>query len=289
MKSPIITKFFDPDTFTLSYIVADPNTQQCAIIDAVLNYSPNSGRIQTTLADKMIAAVKAQGLSLQWLLETHVHADHLSAAPYIKEQLGGQIAIGANIKVVQHVFADLFNAGSDFHMDGSQFDKLLDDKEVFMLGDMEVLAISTPGHTPACMTFVVADACFVGDTLFMPDFGTARCDFPGGDVATLWDSLQRILSLPDQTRLFMCHDYMPAGRELQWQTTVAESKTKNIHLAGKSRAEYIALRKARDAQLDVPQLLMPSVQVNMRAGRLPPAEDNGINYLKIPINKIASA
>jgi len=288
MRSPIIIKFFDPDTFTLSYIIADPVTKNCAIIDSVLNYSPNSGLIQTNSADQIIAAVKAQRLTVQWLLETHVHADHLSAAPYIKDQLGGKIAIGSNIIKVQKTFGTLFNAGSEFHMDGSQFDKLLDDWETFMIGDMEALAMHTPGHTPACMTFLIDDACFVGDTLFMPDYGTARCDFPGGDIATLWDSLQQILSLPEQTRLFMCHDYMPDGRDLQWQTTVAESRANNIHLAGKSRDEYIAIRKARDAQLDVPQLLMPAVQVNMRAGHLPPAEDNGTTYIKIPINKIGA-
>lgn len=289
MSSPQITKFFDADTSTLSYIVADPATKQCAIIDSVLDYAPNSGRTSTKSADEIIASVKEQGLTVQWLLETHVHADHLSAAPYIKEQLGGQIAIGTNITVVQGVFGGLFNAGTEFEMDGSQFDKLLADNETFNIGDMQVLAMNTPGHTPACMTFLVGDACFVGDTLFMPDYGTARCDFPGGDAEALYDSLQRILNLPDATRLFMCHDYMPGGRELQWQSTVGESKENNIHLAGKTRDEYIEMRTTRDAQLDVPRLLMPSVQVNMRAGHLPPEEENGISYIKIPVNKIASA
>ena len=288
MQKAEITKFFDSETSTLSYLITDPNTKQCAIIDSVLNYFPNSGELATNLADNIITIIKDQGLTLQWLLETHVHADHLSAAPYLKQQLGGQIAIGANIKTVQNKFGSLFNAGSDFAMDGSQFDRLLKDQDVLQLGDTEILAISTPGHTPACMSFLIDDACFVGDTLFMPDYGTARCDFPGGDAATLWDSMQRILSLPDQTRLFMCHDYPLAGNEHQWQTTVAESKAKNIHIAGKSRDEYIAMRIARDAQLQVPKLLMPSVQVNMRAGHLPPAEDNGVHYLKIPINKITS-
>lgn len=289
MQKAKITKFFDSETSTLSYLITDLNTKQCAIIDSVLNYFPNSGELATTLADNIIAIIKDQGLTLQWLLETHVHADHLSAAPYLKQQLGGQIAIGANIKTVQNKFGSLFNAGSDFAMDGSQFDRLLKDQDVLQLGDTDILAISTPGHTPACMSFLIDDACFVGDTLFMPDYGTARCDFPGGDAATLWDSMQRILSLPDQTRLFMCHDYPLPGNEHQWQTTVAESKAKNIHIAGKSRDEYIAMRTARDAQLQVPKLLIPSVQVNMRAGHLPPAEDNGVHYLKIPINKLTSA
>jgi glyoxylase-like metal-dependent hydrolase (beta-lactamase superfamily II) len=289
MSNPQVTPFFDPDSYTITYIVADPESKQCAIIDSVLDYAPNSGRTLTTSADKVIGAVKAQGLTVQWHLETHVHADHLSAAPYLKEQLGGKIAIGSNITVVQGVFGELFNAGSEFKMDGSQFDQLLDDNETINIGNLPCLSMHTPGHTPACMTFVVGNSCFVGDTLFMPDYGTARCDFPGGDAETLYNSLQRILSLPDDTRLYMCHDYMPGGRELQWESTVGESKANNIHLAGKSKDEYIDLRCHRDAQLDVPRLLLPSVQVNMRAGHMPPADDNGIAYIKIPVNLIGSA
>ena len=289
MSNPQVTPFFDPDTYTITYIVADPETKKCAIIDSVLDYAPNSGRTRTTSADQVIAAVKEQGLTVEWHLETHVHADHLSAAPYLKEQLGGKIAVGKAITVVQGVFGKLFNAGTEFEMDGSQFDHLMEDNEVLMIGNLECTVMSTPGHTPACMTFVVGDSCFVGDTIFMPDYGTARCDFPGGDAEQLYNSLQRILSLPDDTKLYMCHDYMPGGREVKWLSTVAESKAQNIHLAGKTKAEYIEMRTTRDAQLDAPRLLLPSVQVNMRAGHMPAAEDNGIAYIKIPVNVIGSA
>ena len=289
MSNPQVTPFFDPDTYTITYIVADPETKKCAIVDSVLDYAPNSGRTRTASADQVIAAVKEQGLTVEWHLETHVHADHLSAAPYLKEQLGGKIAVGKAITVVQGVFGKLFNAGTEFEMDGSQFDKLLEDNETIMIGNLECQVMSTPGHTPACMTFVVGDACFVGDTIFMPDYGTARCDFPGGDAEQLYNSLQRILSLPDDTKLYMCHDYMPGGREVQWLSTVAESKAQNIHLAGKTKEEYIEMRTSRDAQLDAPRLLLPSVQVNMRAGHMPPAEDNGVAYIKIPVNVIGSA
>ena len=288
MTKPAITAFFDDDTSTVTYIVADSASKQCAVIDSVLDYDANMGRTRTDSADKVIASIKAQGLKLTWLLETHVHADHLSAAPYLQQQLGGKIAISDQITQVQDIFGNLFNAEHGFARNGSQFDHLLAPNEEIMIGNLNMKALHTPGHTPACMSFVVADACFVGDTLFMPDYGTARCDFPGGDAATLYESMQTILSLPDDTRLFMCHDYAPGGRKHLWESTVAESKANNIHLAGKTKAEFIAMRTSRDVQLSVPRLLLPSVQVNMRAGHMPPVEDNGITYLKIPVNQIGA-
>jgi len=286
--SPVITAVFDEATFTVTYIVADPETKQCAVIDSVLDYDANMGRTRTDSADQVIASIKAQGLTLVWLLETHVHADHLSGAPYIQSQLGGKIAIGSQITQVQEIFGNLFNAEDGFARNGSQFDHLLAPNEELKIGHMTMKALHTPGHTPACMSFVVADACFVGDTLFMPDYGTARCDFPGGDAATLYESMETILSLPDDTRLFMCHDYAPGGREYLWESTVAASKSSNIHLAGKTKAEFIDMRTTRDAQLSAPRLLLPSVQVNMRAGHMPPVEDNGIAYIKIPVNQIGA-
>jgi glyoxylase-like metal-dependent hydrolase (beta-lactamase superfamily II) len=288
MTKPAITAFFDDDTSTVTYIVADSASKQCAVIDSVLDYDANMGRTRTDSADKVIASIKAQGLKLTWLLETHVHADHLSAAPYLQQQLGGKIAISDQITQVQDIFGNLFNAEHGFARNGSQFDHLLAPNEEIMIGNLNMKALHTPGHTPACMSFVVADACFVGDTLFMPDYGTARCDFPGGDAATLYESMQTILSLPDDTRLFMCHDYAPGGRKHLWESTVAESKANNIHLAGKTKAEFIAMRTSRDVQLSAPRLLLPSVQVNMRAGHMPPVEDNGITYLKIPVNQIGA-
>ena len=284
--TPEITAFFDEDTFTVTYILADPDTKQCAVIDSVLDYDANMGRTRTDSADKVITHIKEQGLTLVWLLETHVHADHLSGAPYIQQQLGGKIAIGDQITQVQDIFGNLFNAEEAFSRNGSQFDHLLAANEELKVGNLSMTALHTPGHTPACMSFVVGDACFVGDTLFMPDYGTARCDFPGGDATTLYESMEQILSLPDATRLFMCHDYAPGGREYLWESTVAESKATNIHLAGKTKAEFIDMRTTRDAQLSAPRLLLPSVQVNMRAGHMPPAEDNGIAYIKIPLNQI---
>ncbi|MDC9720094.1 MAG: MBL fold metallo-hydrolase [Gammaproteobacteria bacterium] len=286
MKKPTISAFFDEATFTITYIVADPDTKQCAVIDSVLDYDANMGRTRTDSADKVISRIKEQGLTLAWILETHVHADHLSGAPYIQEQLGGKIAIGDQITQVQDIFGNLFNTERGFARNGSQFDHLLSPNEEIMIGNMAIKALHTPGHTPACMSFLVADACFVGDTLFMPDYGTARCDFPGGDATALYESMERILSLPDDTRLFMCHDYAPGGREYLWESTVAQSKANNIHLAGKTKAEFIDMRTKRDAQLSAPRLLLPSVQVNMRAGHMPPAEDNGIAYIKIPVNQI---
>jgi len=286
MQQPDVKAFFDTDTNTISYVVSDPASKQCAIIDSVLDYNANAATTSTASADLIIDYVRQQGLTVQWLLETHVHADHLSAAPYLQEQLGGILAIGSHIRTVQDVFAGVFNTGSDFKHDGSQFNQLFEDGDTFMLGGLEVRAIHTPGHTPACMTYVVGNAAFIGDTLFMPDYGTARCDFPGGDAAVLYQSVQKIFALPDDTRVFLCHDYLPEGRsEYQWETTVAAQKRDNIHIhAGISEEQFVAMRTSRDAQLDMPRLILPSVQVNMRAGHLPQAEDNGVQYLKIPVN-----
>ena len=283
--------FFDPDTWTVSYIVLDTDTKQCALIDSVLDYDPKSGRTQTRSADRLIARVRELGASVAWILETHAHADHLTAAPYLKQQLGGQSAIGRHITAVQQVFGKLFNAGAGFARDGSQFDHLFTDDEAFRIGRLEARAMHTPGHTPACMSYVVSDAMetvvFVGDTLFMPDYGTARCDFPGGDARTLFRSINKLLSLPPETRLYMCHDYQPGGREVQFVSTVAEEREKNVHVRnGISEEEFVAMRQARDATLEMPTLILPSVQVNMRAGELPEPEDNGIRYLKIPLNAV---
>lgn len=287
-QTPDVKAFFDPATFTVSYVVSDPATKQAAIVDSVLDYDPKSGRTSKASADAVIAFVREQGLTVQWILETHVHADHLSAAPYLKEQVGGQLAIGSNIRTVQDVFGKVFNAGSEFQRDGSQFDRLFEDGETFMLGSIEATALHTPGHTPACMTYVIGDAGFVGDTLFMPDYGTARCDFPGGDARTLYRSIRKIFALPDETRLFMCHDYLPEGRDTyQWETTVGAQKAHNIHVhEGVSEDEFVAMRETRDATLAMPVLILPSVQVNMRAGHMPPADDNGMTYLKIPVDAL---
>jgi len=284
-----IEEFFDPATWTLSYIVLDAATRRCAIIDSVLDYDPKAGRTGTHSADKLMQRVRELGANVQWILETHVHADHLSAASYLKEHLGGQIGIGNHITTVQKVFGKLFNAGNDFARDGSQFDHLFADGEIFHIGTLPCRAMHTPGHTPACMTYVMDNelAAFVGDTLFMPDYGTARCDFPGGDARTLYRSIKKVLSLPDETRLYMCHDYLPGGREMQFVSTVAEERAGNIHAhGGVSEDEFVAMRTARDATLEMPVLILPSVQVNMRAGHLPEAEDNGIRYIKIPLNAI---
>lgn len=285
---PEVHGFFDPDTFTVSYVVIDPATGKAAIIDSVLDFDPASGRTKTASADRLIAFVRERGLSVEWLLETHVHADHLSAAPYLKEKLGGTLAIGTEIVTVQNTFGKVFNAGTEFARDGRQFDRLLKDGDSFALGSIPARALHTPGHTPACMTYLIGDAGFVGDTLFMPDYGTARCDFPGGSAAILYRSIQKIFALPDETRLFMCHDYLPKGRDKYvWETTVGEEKRHNIHVgAGRSEAEFVAMREARDRQLDMPRLILPSVQVNMRAGHMPPAEENGISYLKLPVNAL---
>jgi glyoxylase-like metal-dependent hydrolase (beta-lactamase superfamily II) len=283
---PHVEVFFDPVTFTYSYVVTDPTSKRCAIIDSVLDYDPAAGRTSYASADRLIAYVREQQLHVDWLLETHVHADHLSAAPYLKRELGGQLAIGENITVVQNTFGKLFNAGSEFATDGRQFDHLFKDGDTFQIGSLEARAIHTPGHTPACMTYLIGDAGFVGDTLFMPDYGTARCDFPGGDARTLFQSVRRLFALPDDTRLFMCHDYKAPGRDdFRFQTTVAEQRAHNVHVhEGIGEAEFVAMRRARDATLGMPMLILPSVQVNMRAGQLPPAEANGTRYLKIPLD-----
>ena len=290
-----IESFFDPATFTFSHVLADLSTRQCALIDSVLDYDPKSGRTSTTSADRLVDRVKALDLQVQWILETHVHADHLSAAPYFKKRLGGQLAIGAHITTVQNVFGKLFNAGAEFARDGSQFDRLLEDGEIFQIGTLQARAMHTPGHTPACMTYVVSDTgevsekqvAFVGDTLFMPDYGTARCDFPGGNASVLFQSIQKVLSLPDNTELYLCHDYPPETREPHCITTVAEQKNANVHVhRGVNEAEFVAMREKRDASLAMPVLILPSVQVNMRAGQMPPPEDNGQRYLKIPIDAL---
>ncbi|WP_103258271.1 MBL fold metallo-hydrolase [Tabrizicola aquatica] len=281
---PEVTGFFDPATNTISYVVKDPQSRHCAIVDSVMDIDYAAGRITYDHADEIIAHVRAQGLTVDWLIETHVHADHLSAAPYIQRQLGGKIGIGRNITVVQDTFGKIFNEGTEFQRDGSQFDRLFQDGDSYQVGQMTCHAMHTPGHTPACMTHIMGDAAFVGDTLFMPDGGSARADFPGGDAGQLWDSIQRVLSLPDETRLFMCHDYGPNGRDIRWETTVGEEKTHNIHVAGKSREEFVALRTARDATLAMPKLIIPSLQVNMRGGDLPEPDESGKRFLKVPIN-----
>jgi glyoxylase-like metal-dependent hydrolase (beta-lactamase superfamily II) len=287
----VIEGFFDPKTSTISYLLLDARTGDCALIDSVLDYDPKSGRTCTASADKLMARVSELGVKVRWLLETHVHADHLSAAPYLKEQLGGQIAIGVEVIRVQKEFGKLFNAGLDFSRDGRQFDRLLTDGDVFEIGALKARAMHTPGHTPACMTYVVSDgidtAAFVGDTLFMPDYGTARCDFPGGDARALFGSINKVLSLPADTKLYMCHDYQPGGRSVQFVSTVAEQREQNIHVRnGTSEETFVAMRTSRDATLAMPVLILPSVQVNMRAGQMPEAEENGISYLKIPLNGI---
>lgn len=285
-NSPQVRGFFDPDTYTISYLVKGPASNACAIVDSVLDYDPASGRSSTHNADRLIALVKAEGLKLEWLLETHVHADHLSAAPYLQKQLGGKIAIGEHITQVQNVFGDLFNAEPEFKRDGKQFDQLFCDGDEFTIGKLNAKVIHTPGHTPACVSYLVQDALFVGDTLFMPDYGTARCDFPGGDARTLYQSIQKLLQLDGSTRVFLCHDYLPEGRsEYQWESTIAAQR-ENIHLAQQSEAEFVSMRQNRDAQLAMPRLILPSVQINMRAGHKPPPESNGKRYLKIPLDAL---
>lgn len=282
---PEVAAFFDPDTNTISYVVKDPASDCCAIVDSVMDFDYASGRISYASADKIIAFVSARNWKVEWLLETHVHADHLSAAPYIQQKLGGRIAIGRNITVVQETFGKVFNEGTEFQRDGSQFDHLFDDCETFRIGGLPAFALNTPGHTPACMTYVVGDAAFVGDTLFMPDSGSARADFPGGDARTLFRSIRRILSLPGEMRLFMCHDYAPNGRDIKYETSVAEERAHNIHVhEGVTEDEYVAMRQSRDSQLGMPKLIIPSLQVNMRGGELPGPDASGKRFLKIPIN-----
>jgi glyoxylase-like metal-dependent hydrolase (beta-lactamase superfamily II) len=271
---PQIEAFFDEDTNTISYIVKDPASNHCAIVDSVMDIDYAAGRITYDHADALIAEIEARGLKLEWIIETHVHADHLSAAPYIQEKLGGKIGVGEKIMVVQDTFGKIFNEGTEFQRDGSQFDALFKDGDTYMIGEMQAFAIYTPGHTPACMVHVMGDAAFVGDTLFMPDGGSARADFPGGDAGTLYDSIQKVLALPDEMRLFMCHDYGPNGRDIQWETTVGEEKTHNIHVGGgKTKEDFVKFRTERDAQLAMPRLIIPSLQVNMRAGAIPTDKD----------------
>ena len=280
-----IRSFFDTQTGTVSYVVSDNATRAAAAIDPVLDYDFKSGRTATAAVDSMLAYLRAEGLALQWILETHAHADHLSAAHYLQESAGGRIAIGENIREVQATFKKIYNLDDSFLPDGSQFDHLFKDGETFMIGEVEVRALLVPGHTPADMAYVVDGAAFVGDTLFMPDVGSARADFPGGDAHTLFRSMRRLLDLPPATRLFVCHDYPPEGREAKWETTVAEQRTSNIHVHdGIGEEEFVAMRTARDAGLEVPTLILPSLQVNVRAGRLPPSDENGISYLRIPLN-----
>ncbi len=283
---PDVSPHFDEATNTITYIVTDPETQHCAIIDSVMDIDYAAGRITYNAADKLIKEIQDRGLTLDWIIETHVHADHLSAAPYIQSKLGGKIGVGEKIMVVQDTFGKVFNEGTEFQRDGSQFDALFKDGDTYKIGNLDAFAMYTPGHTPACMVHVVGDAAFAGDTLFMPDGGSARCDFPGGSADDLYDSIQKVLSLPDETRLFMCHDYGPNGRAIEWETTVAEQKADNIHVgAGKTREDFVKFRTERDAQLDMPKLIIPSLQVNMRAGEVP-TDDDGNPMLKVPVNAI---
>ena len=285
--APDVTPFFDPDSNTISYVVTDPATKACAVVDSVLDFDVAAGRVGHASADRIIAYIREHGLKLEWLLETHVHADHLSAAPYIQSVLGGRLGIGDQITVIQDTFGKVFNAGTEFHRDGSQFDRLFADGDRFSVGTIEAVVLHTPGHTPACVTHVIGDAAFVGDTLFMPDGGTARADFPGGDARILFRSVRRVLSMPDRTRLFICHDYGPNGRDIKWETTVAEERAHNIHVRdGVTEDEFVAMRTARDRTLAMPRLIIPSIQVNMRAGHMPPPEDDGQIYLKVPLNRL---
>ena len=288
LQRPEVTPFFDEATNTITFVVRDPDSTACAIIDSVLDLDYAAGRTRTQSADAVIDFVRKNGLEVQWILESHVHADHLSAAPYLQEKLGGRIGIGDRITVVQDVFGKVFNAGTEFELDGSQFDQLFKEQDRFAIGGLTGFVLHTPGHTPACLTYVIGDAAFCGDTLFMPDFGTARCDFPGGSAETLYASIQKILSLPDETRIFVGHDYKAPGRdEYAWETTVAEQRAANVHVGeGKDRDDFVRMRTERDAQLDMPKLIVPSLQVNMRAGQMPPAEDDGNVYFKVPVNKL---
>ena len=282
---PEVKKFFDQDTNTFSYVVKDPNSNSCAIIDSVLNFDAPSGRTSFEAADEIIDYVTSNSLKVEWIIETHVHADHLSAAPYIKAKLGGKIAIGENVTIVQNVFGKAFNAGTDFALDGSQFDYLFKDNETYKIGDMDAVAIATPGHTPACMTHIIGNSAFVGDTIFMPDQGTARADFPGGDAKILFKSIKKLLSLPSEMTLYMCHDYGPNGRDIEYLSTIADERASNIHVNDAiSEGEFVAMRTARDETLGMPRLILPSVQVNMRAGNFPKPDDNGTIYLKLPVN-----
>ncbi len=285
--NPIVKHFFDKATWTLTYVVYDAPGGGAAIIDSVLDYDPKSGRTKTTSADQVIAFVKAEGLTVAWILETHAHADHLSAARYLREHLGGKIGIGNRITAVQGVFKGVFNLEPAFETDGHQFDHLFADSERFQIGKLTGEVLFVPGHTPACAAYAIGDALFVGDTMFMPDVGTARCDFPGGDARTLYKSMRKLLDYPASTRIFVCHDYPPAGRDVQWETSVAAQREANIHMHdGVSEEAFVAMRSARDATLEMPMLILPAIQINIRAGELPPAENNGVRYLKIPLNAL---
>jgi glyoxylase-like metal-dependent hydrolase (beta-lactamase superfamily II) len=285
--SPEVTSFFHDESSTICHVVRESEGTCCAVVDAVLDFDEAAGRTKTEFADQVAGFVREQGLEVVWILETHAHADHLSAAPYLKEQLGGRIGIGEHITDVQKLFKELFNVERTFNTDGSQFDHLFEEGERFNVGALEGQVLYTPGHTPACVTYVIGDAAFVGDTLFMPDGGTARADFPGGDAAALYRSIEKILALPPETRLFVCHDYGPGGRAIAWETTVAEERARNIHVReGVSEGEFVKMRTERDKTLKVPKLLIPSIQINMRAGEMPPPEDNGVSYIKIPLNRI---
>ena len=279
-----VNAYFDEATNTISYLVKDPSSNHCAIIDSVMDMDYAAGRITYENADKLINEIQSRELNLDWIIETHVHADHLSAAPYIQQKLGGKIGVGEKIMVIQETFGKIFNEGTEFQRDGSQFDALFKDGDTYMIGNMQAFAMFTPGHTPACMVHIIGDAAFAGDTLFMPDGGSARADFPGGDAGELYDSIQKVLSLPDETRLFMCHDYGPNGRSIQWETTVLDQKTNNIHVGkNKTRDDFIKFRTERDAQLAMPKLIIPALQVNMRAGEVP-TDDHGNKVLKVPVN-----
>ncbi|KWT65234.1 Zn-dependent hydrolase [Hyphomicrobium sulfonivorans] len=284
---PQITAFFDEPTNTISYVVKDPHSNACAIIDSVMDIDYAAGRIAYESADEIIDFVKKNDLKVEWLIETHAHADHLSAAPYIQSKVGGKLGIGDNIKIVQEVFGKIFNEGTELQRDGSQFDRLFNDGDTYQIGSMTAFAMLTPGHTPACMTHVIGDAAFVGDTLFMPDGGTARADFPGGDARTLFRSIKRVLELPPQMRLFMCHDYAPGGREIKWETTIGEEREHNIHVRDSvTEDEFVAMREARDSTLELPKLIIPSIQVNIRGGNLPEPDESGKRHLKVPINEL---
>lgn len=285
MTAPKVLSFFDKDTKSYSYVVADESAGACAVVDSVLDFDIKSARTRTKGVDALIAAVRGRGWRTDWVLETHAHADHLTAAPYVKARLGGTLGIGANIPKVQEAFRAIYNLGADFAADGRQFDRLFADGEEFRIGGLMARVMATPGHTPACITYVIGDAAFIGDTMFAPDYGTARCDFPGGDARQLYRSIQRILSLSPETRLYQCHDYPPDGREPQPCASVAQQRLNNVHLAGKTEDAFVAMREARDKTLDMPALLLPAVQVNIRAGALPPPEANGVSYLKIPVNR----
>jgi glyoxylase-like metal-dependent hydrolase (beta-lactamase superfamily II) len=283
---PDVAAFFDEETFTVSYVVGDPATGRAAIIDSVLDFDHASGRTRHVSADKIVAHVESKGLKVDWVLETHVHADHVSAGDYLKERLGGRSGIGEHVRIVQNAFARIFNTGPGFATDGRQFDRLFRDGDRFKIGDLDARVLHTPGHTPACITYVIGNAAFVGDTLFMPDYGTARCDFPGGDAAELYRSIGKLFTLPPETRVFLCHDYKAPGRdEYRWETTIAEQRAKNVHIhEGIAEPEFVAMRTGRDKTLSMPKLILPSVQINMRAGILPEPESNGVRYLKLPVD-----